>query len=214
MSTPAAAARRALTESGDPGVDLISAHATATPFNDAAEARGIASALGERQAREVAVHAFKAQVGHTLGAAGAIASLASLDALERGVLPATAGGGAHDPDAPAHIFATCEPGSPRVALKLASAFGGANAALVLRRQRPASAAEQAGRPEQVRQPWITRAARVSTLPDVVAIAQAVGAVPDKLARADAHVLWALAAIAVIRRPDVFHAAGVRSRVRG
>jgi 3-oxoacyl-[acyl-carrier-protein] synthase-1/3-oxoacyl-[acyl-carrier-protein] synthase II len=44
---------------------------------------------------------------------------------------------------------------------------------------------------------VTRAVRISTLADVVAIAQSIGAVPDKLARADAHVLWALAAIAAL-----------------
>ena len=91
----------------------MSAHATATPFNDAAETRGTALALGEREASEVAVHAFKAQVGHTLGAAGAIESLVCLDAIERGVLPATAGGGEMDPDAPARVLSVGEAGGRR-----------------------------------------------------------------------------------------------------
>jgi 3-oxoacyl-[acyl-carrier-protein] synthase-1/3-oxoacyl-[acyl-carrier-protein] synthase II len=191
----AQAARAALADAGNPHVDLLSAHATATPFNDAAEARGIAAALGERNAREVAVHALKAQVGHTLGAAGAIETLVALDAIRRGIFPATAGGGMPDADAPARTLAVSEAGSPRVALKLASAFGGANAALVLRCDRPA---EQSARPRrQARHVWVTRAVCVSTLSDVASIAQSIGAVPDKLARADGHVLWALAAIAAL-----------------
>ncbi len=189
----AAAARAALRDAGDPRVDLVSAHATATPFNDAAESRGTASALGDA-ARAVPVHAFKAQIGHTLGAAGAIESLVCVDAFARGVLPATAGEGDLDPDAPAHILPRGESGSPRVALKLASAFGGANAALVLTRDPPVARRELAARAV-----WLTRAAHVTSLPDVVAIAESIGAVPDKLARADAHVLWALAAVAALAR---------------
>jgi 3-oxoacyl-[acyl-carrier-protein] synthase-1/3-oxoacyl-[acyl-carrier-protein] synthase II len=185
----ALAARAALADAGDPCVDLIGAHATATPFNDAAEAKGVSSALGERVAREAATHAFKAQVGHTLGAAGAIESLVCLDAVARGVLPATAGEGPMDADAPARVLERGEAGSPLVALKLASAFGGANAALVLQRDRPA-----AERARVKRDVWISRATHASEMPDVVTLARAIGAVPDKLARADAHVLWALAAI--------------------
>jgi 3-oxoacyl-[acyl-carrier-protein] synthase-1/3-oxoacyl-[acyl-carrier-protein] synthase II len=120
------AARAALAEAGAPRVDLVSAHATATPFNDAAEARALAEVAGD-----AVVHAFKAQAGHTLGAAGALESLVALDAMARGILPPTAGEGALDPEAPARLLARAERGNPRTALKLASAFGGANAALVL-----------------------------------------------------------------------------------
>jgi 3-oxoacyl-(acyl-carrier-protein) synthase len=201
----AQAARAALRDAGDPRVDLVGAHATATPFNDAAEAKGVASAIGGGAAGEdgasglgsarperPVTHAFKAQIGHTLGAAGAIESLVCLDAIERGVLPATAGEGEMDPDAPARLLSIGEAGTPRVALKLASAFGGANAAIVLRRDRPASEVER-----PARQAWVTRAAHVTVLPDVIALAQSIGAIPDKLARADAHVLWALAAIVAL-----------------
>ena len=201
--SPVPRARRSPTRETPTSI-LIGAHATATPFNDAAEVKGVAAALGEHEAREVVTHAFKAQVGHTLGAAGAIESLVCLDAIERGVFPATAGEGAMDPEAPAHILSTCEAGAPRVALKLASAFGGANAALVLRHDRPPTEPE---RPR--RQAWVTRAARVSALPDVMALAQSLGSIPDKLARADAHVLWALAAILALSE-----AIGGRDRLEG
>src|SRR5206468_10981407 len=48
-------------------IDLVSAHATATPLNDAAEARALVALLGEH-ASTVVVHPMKAIVGHTLGA--------------------------------------------------------------------------------------------------------------------------------------------------
>ncbi len=52
---------------------------------------------------------------------------------------------------------------------------------------------------------------MTTLPDVSAIAASIGGVPDKLARADAHVLWALTAIAALAARvgrDCFEGAGV------
>jgi 3-oxoacyl-[acyl-carrier-protein] synthase II len=180
------AARAALAEAGDPRVDLVSAHATATPFNDAAESRALAALGGDP-----IVHAFKAQVGHTLGAAGTLESLAALDAIRRGVLPATAGEGTMDPEAPARLLARTERGTPRVALKLASAFGGANAALVL-------SSEPGARPRRsVREAWVTRASRVSVPPDLDTLAAALAIPSDRLARADRHVLWALAAVAAL-----------------
>jgi 3-oxoacyl-[acyl-carrier-protein] synthase II len=110
-------------------IDLISAHATATPFNDPAETRAMRFALGD-DLRSI-VHPFKAQVGHTLGAAGALESLAAFDALARGIAPAAAGEGEVDPECNVPLTSRNERSPLRAALKLSSAFGGANAALVL-----------------------------------------------------------------------------------
>ncbi len=126
----ARAARAALDDAGVTSVDLVSAHATATPFNDAAEARAMELALGDG-VKDAVVHPFKAVIGHTLGAAGALESLAALDALERGVLPAAVGEGELEPLFHARLLSTNEVGRPRRCLKLSAAFGGANAALVL-----------------------------------------------------------------------------------
>ncbi|HEX4336744.1 MAG TPA: beta-ketoacyl synthase N-terminal-like domain-containing protein [Polyangiaceae bacterium] len=109
-------------------VDLVSAHATATPLNDAAEARALATLFGERR---VVVHPMKAIVGHTLGASSALEALATLDAMKRGVLPAAAGDGELDEAFSGALLEKNESGTPRTCLKLSAAFGGANAALVL-----------------------------------------------------------------------------------
>ena len=109
-------------------VDFVSAHATSTPYNDAAEARALSSLF---PGRCVPVHAFKAQIGHTLGAAGALESLAVLDALASGVFPATAGSGSSDEGLGVELAAINASRPARAALKLSSAFGGLNAALVL-----------------------------------------------------------------------------------
>jgi 3-oxoacyl-[acyl-carrier-protein] synthase-1/3-oxoacyl-[acyl-carrier-protein] synthase II len=128
----ARAARLALADAavGAGEIELVSAHATATPHNDAAES----AALGElfaAAAGRVVVHPYKAVLGHTLGAAGALETLAALGALRHGVLPAALGEGALEPGFDARLLAANEPGAPRRALKLSAAFGGSNAVLVL-----------------------------------------------------------------------------------
>jgi 3-oxoacyl-[acyl-carrier-protein] synthase II len=110
-------------------VDLVSAHATATPHNDAAETKALA-ALFPRGAPAV-VHPYKAIVGHTLGAAGILETLAALRAMRDGVLPAALGDGALEPEFHGRLLDRNERGAVRHALKLSAAFGGANAALVL-----------------------------------------------------------------------------------
>ncbi len=117
----------------------MSAHGTATSFNDAAEARALQAVLGPELGR-VVVHPFKAVVGHCLGAGGALESLAALDAIGRGVLPAAAGAGAVDPGLGVRLLETSEAGSVRTCLKLSAAFGGANAALVLGGASPSATA--------------------------------------------------------------------------
>jgi 3-oxoacyl-[acyl-carrier-protein] synthase-1/3-oxoacyl-[acyl-carrier-protein] synthase II len=130
-----AAAHRALADAAAPpdAIDLVSAHATATLHNDTAEARALTNVFGSRLA-SVAVHPFKAVVGHTLGAAGLLESLAALDALGAGVIPGAPAQGALDPSFVGRLLAENQPGAARLCLKLSAAFGGANAALVLGKQ--------------------------------------------------------------------------------
>jgi len=117
----------------DPGsVDYVNAHGTGTPANDAAEAKGILLALGEESGRRVAVSSTKAQVGHTLGAAGALEECFCLLALERGFLPIQAGLENPDPGCPLRFVRSPE-GTPRIALNNSLGFGGANGVLLTRR---------------------------------------------------------------------------------
>lgn len=174
-------------------IDLVSAHGTSTPFNDAMESRAIAALFAGAEAP--VVHPFKAQIGHTLGAAGILEALAAADALASGVLPAAAGhdsGAALDPDAPARVLDHAEPAGARGlrgALKLSAAFGGSNAALVLV---PPDAAS--GRPARAVRPVYLRAfARVEAV-DLVALAAATGIARDRLARLDTLCRLGLAAV--------------------
>ncbi|HEY1695622.1 MAG TPA: beta-ketoacyl synthase N-terminal-like domain-containing protein [Polyangiaceae bacterium] len=183
----ARAATAALAEAGRPRVDLVSPHGTATPFNDSAEAKALARALAGQRDVPV-VHPLKAQIGHTLGAAGALESLACVDAITRGVLPAAAGEGELDPEAPARLLAESFGGTPRTALKLACAFGGANAALVVAR-------DPAGPVRPQRAAFLRGAVAVRSEPSPEDLAAATGLRLDRLVRADGLVRLAIAAVA-------------------
>ncbi|MFN8525773.1 MAG: beta-ketoacyl-ACP synthase II [Chloroflexota bacterium] len=69
-------------------VEYICAHGTGTPLNDASETRAIKRAIGDRAYR-VPISSPKSMVGHLLGAAGGISAVASVLALQHGILPPT-----------------------------------------------------------------------------------------------------------------------------
>src|SRR6185369_350923 len=130
------AARRALEKAGlsADAVEHLNAHATSTPEGDAAELEAIRTIFGAR-AGEVSVTANKSMLGHSLGAAGAIESIATIQALRTGIIPPTIN--LEDPDeAAAGLDLT--PGRAKersidVAINNSFGFGGQNAALVFRR---------------------------------------------------------------------------------
>jgi 3-oxoacyl-[acyl-carrier-protein] synthase II len=119
-------------------IDHINAHGTATPHNDVAESRGIGLALGDR-ARQIPICSIKSMVGHCLGAAGAVEAVAAVRTLQTGWVPPTIHHETPDPDCP-YDYVPNRPrrSKPRAALSNNFAFGGNNAALVLRRMEGSS----------------------------------------------------------------------------
>jgi 3-oxoacyl-[acyl-carrier-protein] synthase II len=130
------AARRALEKAGlDPAeVDHVNAHATSTPEGDKSELMAIRTIFGDHAPR-VAVTASKSMIGHTLGAAGAIESIATIMALRDGCVPPTLN--LDTPDGHAEGLdltpRTASRRPVRVALSNSFGFGGQNTALVFRR---------------------------------------------------------------------------------
>lgn len=115
------------------GVDLISAHGTATPANDGAECLAIRRALGAA-ADAVSVTSTKSQFGHTLGAAGAFGAAAAILALRDQVVSPTLR--LEEPDFVCDLDCTALVAKPRIlraALVNAFAFGGNNVSLLLAR---------------------------------------------------------------------------------
>ncbi|MCI1186381.1 beta-ketoacyl-[acyl-carrier-protein] synthase family protein [Hymenobacter sp. DH14] len=111
-------------------VDFIAGHGTATPFNDAMEAK--AFALAGVAGRPVS--SVKGALGHTLGAAGLVESVLSVLALQHGQLLPTAGYSQPMQPQPLAVSAVAAAANSRVALKTASGFGGCNGALVFVRE--------------------------------------------------------------------------------
>ncbi|MFL6660692.1 MAG: beta-ketoacyl-[acyl-carrier-protein] synthase family protein [Rhizobacter sp.] len=110
----------------------VNAHGTATSFGDAAEAESIARVFGGSRP---AVTATKAVIGHLLGAGGAVEFVATLRALECGLVPPTAHVVQADPAFTIDLVvgeARRVPGL-RHALSNSFAFGGTNAVLVASR---------------------------------------------------------------------------------
>ncbi|MCD7877332.1 MAG: beta-ketoacyl-ACP synthase II [Cloacibacillus porcorum] len=79
-------------------IDLINAHGTSTPLNDKMETVAIKRLLGEDNAKKVLVHSTKSMVGHALGAAGAIETIATLLAIDKGIVHPTINQITPDPD--------------------------------------------------------------------------------------------------------------------
>jgi 3-oxoacyl-[acyl-carrier-protein] synthase II len=130
------ASRRALAKAGVTAaeVDHVSAHATSTPDGDSTELEALRSLLGDH-APEVSISAIKSAIGHTLGAAGAIAAAMAICALRDGCSPPTLN--LTDPDPAGEgldLTALAARRRPmNVALVNAFGFGGQNSALIFRR---------------------------------------------------------------------------------
>lgn len=69
-------------------IDVVYAHGTSTPLNDATETHALKSVFGEH-AYEMPVTATKSMVGHLIGAAGAVSAVAAALSIHEGVIPPT-----------------------------------------------------------------------------------------------------------------------------
>ncbi len=111
-------------------IDYVNAHGTATKLNDAMEASALRRCFGEAVDR-VAVSSSKGQIGHTLGAAGAIEAAITAMAIARGELPPTAG--LEQVDEACQLDHVCERRDTRVRAAMSSSFGfgGSDAVIVM-----------------------------------------------------------------------------------
>lgn len=141
-------------------IGYVNAHGTATPHNDRMEAAALADVFGARLP-DLPVSSSKGQIGHTLGAAGAIEAAITALALARRELPPTAGLEEPDPALPAmrHVRGAGAPGRARAALSSSFGFGGSNTVLAL------AEPELFAPPPEVRPRRITIAASVVLGPE-------------------------------------------------
>jgi len=117
-------------------VGYVNAHGTGTQQNDAMEARALREVLGPASAASVS--SSKAQIGHCLGAAGAIEAALTVLAVARGEVPPTAG--LTEPELPGlrHVLGRGRPQAVGAALSSSFGFGGMSCVLAFsHRDRPA-----------------------------------------------------------------------------
>jgi nodulation protein E len=134
LGGPTLAMRAALEDAGlaPEQVGYINAHGTGTPGNDPTETRAIREVFGAH-ANNLAVSSTKSMHGHALGAAGAIEAVATLLALDAGILPPTANFTEADPECDLdYVPNVARPANIEAALSNSFAFGGLNAVIALR----------------------------------------------------------------------------------
>jgi nodulation protein E len=114
-------------------VGYVNAHGTGTLVNDPMEVAAIRAVFG-RHTERLAVSSTKSMHGHALGASGALEAVATLLALEHGILPPTANFTEPDPACEVDVVPNeARAAQVHVALSNSFAFGGLNAVLAFRR---------------------------------------------------------------------------------
>jgi len=130
----AQAALEAIADAGLQPVDIdaVHLHGTGTLKNDLAETRAMALVFGPRY-RSIPVFSLKGQIGHLIGACGAVELLAAIHTLRHQVMPITVNSTTPDPEIDLMVVRDQPLHMPiRHLLKLNAAFGGQNTALVMK----------------------------------------------------------------------------------
>jgi 3-oxoacyl-[acyl-carrier-protein] synthase II len=114
-------------------VDVVVAHGTSTPLNDATETKAIRAAFGAHADR-LAVTSNKSMLGHSLGAAGAMSALSAILSIRDGVIAPTINQTTPDPDCDLdYVPNVARQADVGVAIVNGFGFGGQNAVTVFRR---------------------------------------------------------------------------------
>lgn len=111
---------------GSEDIDMISAHGTATPYNDEMESK----AFGLCGLNTIPVHSFKGYTGHTLGAAGVLESAMIVESIRNQQLIPSAGFNTLGVPVPLNITTSMQQAEISYVLKTASGFGGCNATAI------------------------------------------------------------------------------------
>jgi len=114
-------------------VGYINAHGTSTPLNDRTETRAIRGVFGPH-ADVLSVSSTKSMIGHTMGAAGVIEAVVSVQSLVTGWVHPTINYEHPDPECDLdYVPNEARKLDPQVVLSNSFGFGGHNACLVFRK---------------------------------------------------------------------------------
>ncbi|MDG4715319.1 beta-ketoacyl-ACP synthase II [Winogradskyella marincola] len=116
-------------------VDHINTHGTSTPLGDVAELKAISEVFGDH-AKNININSTKSMTGHLLGAAGAIEAIASILALENGIIPPTINHETVDENIDPELNLTLNKAQKRdikIAMSNTFGFGGHNACVLFKK---------------------------------------------------------------------------------
>ncbi|AFL80427.1 3-oxoacyl-(acyl-carrier-protein) synthase [Aequorivita sublithincola DSM 14238] len=111
-------------------IDYISAHGTATTFNDEMEA----IAFNRLGMKNVPINSLKGYFGHTLGASGLLETIVGMHFMEKNMLFSSKGFSDLGVSKSINIIKQNTPKSLNTFLKTASGFGGCNTAVIFKKQ--------------------------------------------------------------------------------
>lgn len=115
-------------------VDAINTHGTSTPLGDVAELKAIKKVFGEH-AKKININSTKSMTGHLLGAAGAVEAIASILAMQNGLVPPTINHKTADENIDPELNLTLNKAQKRevkVAMSNTFGFGGHNACVLFK----------------------------------------------------------------------------------
>lgn len=110
-------------------IDYISAHGTATPFNDEMEA----IAFNRLEMDNVPLNSLKGYFGHTLGASGLLETIVGMHSMKKNTLFISKGFDELGVSQKINIIKANTPKTLNTFLKTASGFGGCNTAVIFKK---------------------------------------------------------------------------------
>ncbi len=116
-------------------IDYINVHGTSTPLGDLAEAKAILKVFGD-DAYRLNISSTKSMTGHLLGAAGAVESIATILAINEGIIPPTINHFTDDPEIDPKLnftFNRAQERDVRYAINNTFGFGGHNTSIIFKK---------------------------------------------------------------------------------
>ena len=115
-------------------IDYINVHGTSTPLGDIAESKAIKNVFGDH-AYKLNISSTKSMTGHLLGAAGAVEAIASILAIQKGIIPPTINNHNFDEELDENLNFTLNKAQKKDVKAIMSntfGFGGHNASIILK----------------------------------------------------------------------------------
>jgi len=115
-------------------IDYINVHGTSTPLGDIAESKAIKEVYGDH-AYNINISSTKSMTGHLLGAAGAVEAIASILAIQKGIIPPTINNQNFDDQLDVKLNFTLNKAQKKEVNAIMSntfGFGGHNASIILK----------------------------------------------------------------------------------